>query len=319
MYGNLKQLYLHKKANRQMKTLLSLGGWTLSTHFPAAARTPETRANFTRTAVDLVKNLGFDGLDIDWEYPATPQEADDFVLLLRDTRAALDAYAAEHNPGYHFLLTIAVPAGSTRYGLLKMKEMDQYLDNWYLMAYDYSGSWDTRAGHNANLYPSRSNNASTPFSTEATVNDYLAGGVTPHKLVLGMPIYGRSFQSVSGMGQVFNGTGGGSWENGVWDYKVLPKPGAVEVFDRETQASYSYDNKTRELISYDTPKVAAIKGKYIKSKGLGGGMWWETSSDKVGEGSLISTVAKTLGKLEQSLNQLSYPASSYDNLRLGMP
>ncbi|CAG8977571.1 hypothetical protein HYALB_00008347 [Hymenoscyphus albidus] len=319
VYGCAKQLFLIKKKNRQMKTLLSIGGWTYSTNFAAAASTAATRSQFASTAVAYVKNLGFDGIDIDWEYPKTDAEASNFVLLLAAVRSALGAYAAQSAPGYHFLITIASPAGPTNYNILHMRDMDPYLDAWHLMAYDYSGSWDTIAGHDANLYPSVPNPGSTPFSTQKAITDYIAAGVTPSKLVMGLPLYGRSFQNTNGMGSSFNGVGTGSWENGVWDYKALPKAGATEFTDAATGASYSYDSSTRELISYDNVATIQQKANFIKSNGLGGAMFWETSGDRTGVSSLISTIAESFAGLEQTQNWLSYPASSYDNMRAGFP
>ncbi|KFY59720.1 hypothetical protein V497_04123 [Pseudogymnoascus sp. VKM F-4516 (FW-969)] len=319
LFGCAKQLYLLKKKNRGMKVLLSIGGWTYSSNFAAAASTPTTRALFASTAVELVKDLGFDGLDIDWEFPANATEAANFVSLLAACRAALDAYAKDNAKGYKFQLTIAASAGPDKYKVIKMKEMDAYLDAWHLMAYDYSGSWSTVTGHLANLYPSKSMPDTTPYSTDKAVTDYIAGGVPASKLVIGVPLYGRSFAATEGMGQKFSGVGGGSWENGVWDYKVLPKAGATVKMDDDAKARYSYDPASKELISFDTVEDAKTKAEYVKSKGLGGAMYWETSADRKGDQSLIGTFAGSFGGLEKSENLLSYPKSKYANLVAGMP
>jgi chitinase len=161
--------------------------------------------------------------------------------------------------------------------------------------YDFAGSWDSVAGHQANLFRSHDKPVSTPFNIEEAVAYYTTTGqIAPSKIVLGMPIYGRSFHNTDGHGKPYNGVGApvtpGSWEAGVWDYKALPLAGHTEHFDPSVGASWSYDREQRMMVSYDTKEVACLKARYIVEKGLGGGMWWESSADKKGEQSLICAV-----------------------------
>ena len=86
-------------------------------------------------------------------------------------------------------------------------------------------------------------------------------------------------------------SGEGSWEQGVWDFKALPRQGAKEAVDKEIGASWSYDVEKRLMVSYDTAEVAKRKVEFIKAKKLGGAMWWESSGDKKGDESLIGMVS----------------------------
>ncbi|EGY20872.1 chitinase [Verticillium dahliae VdLs.17] len=313
-------LFLLKKSNRHMRTMLSIGGWTLSTNFPIAASTEAGRLTFAQSSVALMKDWGFDGIDIDWEYPRNEREAEDFALLLTAVRNELNVYKSTYSPDYDFLLTIASPAGQTHYEKLDLKRISGIVDTFYLMAYDYSGAWDSYSAHQANLYPNAVNDTATPFSTDAAITAYLKAGVPASQIALGMPLYGRAFQNTDGLGKPFSGIGGGSWENGVWDYKVLPHPGATISNDDVAQASFSYDHQSRTFISFDTPRSLRTKVSYIKKKGLSGSMFWEVSGDRTDEDSLVATSFELLGSLDarQGLNQLCYPDSRYENIRAGM-
>jgi chitinase len=195
--------------------------------------------------------------------------------------------------------------------------MDPYLDFWNLMAYDFAGSWDSTSGHQANIFPSRQNPTSTPFNTHQAVEHYKSQGIAPSKIVLGMPLYGRGFENTDGLGKPYSGIGQGSWEAGAWDYKVLPLAGAQEKYDEEAKASYSYDAQKRELITYDTVSMAKEKAEWVKREGLGGAMWWESSADKQGDGSLIGAVVGCLGYMDSRENCVEYPKSKFENLRKG--
>ncbi|GJC80081.1 endochitinase 42 [Colletotrichum liriopes] len=314
-YGCIKQLYALKKQNRKLKLVLSIGGWTWSPKFVPVAATEAGRQRFATSAIKLMHDWGFDGIDIDWEYPTNAQEAANFVALLKTCREELDRHAAQYAPGYHFALTIACPAGPTHYQRMDLRGMDPYVDAWHLMAYDYAGSWDTTTGHQANLFPDPSNPEATKFSTEAALAYYLGQGIRSDKIVLGLPLYGRSFLNTDGIGKPYSGLGQGSIEQGVWHYKVLPRPGAVEVFDQTAGALYSYDAGSRELVTYDNVQSANLKADYLLSKGLGGAVFWEAAGDRRGEGSLVGVLASKMGTLDPAQNLLSYPNSQYANIK----
>ena len=264
--------------------------------YQSSTATTTGQQTFAQSAVALLMNLGFDGIDIDYEYPASAAEATAFLQLLQTLRSALDTYAqtlSSPSTGTpHFLLSFAAPAGPTQMQLLApvIKGMNKVLDFWNIMAYDYSGPWDTTTGHMSNLY--RGINANiTPFHTDYTMNYYAQHGATASNMNLGMPLYGQQFANTTGPGAPNSGSGtGGSWQTGVWDYKALPLNGSQVYYNPRVGASWSYDSATQTLISYDTPQAATEKANYIIYRELGGAMWWESSGDKKGNESLISTV-----------------------------
>ena len=189
-----------------------------------------------------------------------------------------------------------------------------------------AGSWDTIANHQANLY-------GHPLSASAAVNWYINAGVPRNKIVLGIPLYGRSFSNTQGPRSPFSGIGQGTWEEGVYDYRVLPLPGSIVHLDHNAVGSWSYDASKQEMISFDNEEIARVKGEYIRREGLGGSMFWELSGDKGcsregmegGPGkeaqpgqSLVAVVNDAMGSLERSSNWLLYNESKFDNMRKGM-
>ncbi|KAI0416919.1 glycoside hydrolase superfamily [Xylaria grammica] len=318
-YGAVKQLYIHKKWNRQLKVLLSVGGGEYSPKFAAATSTEMRRQTFAKSAVKLVTDWGFDGIDIDWEYPTNEAERESLVKLVAACRVAFDRYSFHNNLAYRFLVTVASPAGPTNWEFVDLPQMDPYVDIWHLMSYDYTGSWTPRSGHQANVFSNKANEASTPLNTDDAVRYYESQGIKGRKIVIGSPLYGRSFNGTSGLGQNYTSIGSGGPQPGVWYYKDLPKAGARELYDDVAKAAYSYDQRARELISYDDVHSTAFKARYVRNRQLGGAFFWEASGDRADHRSLVKTMSRTLDWLDHTPNNLRYPTSQYMNIRFGMP
>lgn len=126
--------------------------------------------------------------------------------------------------------------------------------------------------------------------------------------------------NTDGVGKPFSGVGEGSWEAGSVDYKDLPRAGATVHVDQRLVASWSYDKRTRELITYDTVEVGEMKADWIDRNHLGGYMTWSIDADYPAghPQAFMERVSRRLGQLERSENHLRYPGSKWDNLRAGM-
>ncbi|KAI0812989.1 endochitinase [Xylaria sp. FL0064] len=261
-YNCVKQLYK-----------LNIGGWTYSPGFAAMAASDTAR---------------FDGVNIDWEWPANETEANNMVSLLTAIRKELDSYLTTYASGYHLLFSVSLSAGPANYKWLKLSAiMSAGVNQFNMLVYNYAGSWDTTAGYQANLYPDPAHALNTPFFTDAAIQTYITAGVPPGKIILGLPLYGRAFENTAGLGQTYSGIGSGLWESGTWDYKVLPRSGA-EMYDATAGALYLYDSAIKELILYNNVASVQKKVTYLQSKGFGGTMFWEASGDRADSGSLIA-------------------------------
>jgi chitinase len=286
--GNFHQLQLLKAAHPNLKTLISIGGWTGSANFSDVALTPESREKFASSVLAFVQQYGFDGADLDWEYPTgggdpgntvRPQDKENFVLLLDALHTALNA------GGRHYLLTIALGAGEDNYQPLDWARIMPLLDWVNVMTYDMSGEWSTVTGFNAPLYDSQFN-PPEGGSTDRSVKGILAAGVPPEKLVVGVPFYGRGWAGVmpqnNGLHQPYKTMADGTTEAGSYDYYDLAA-NYVGKFARfwsdAAQVPWLYDANTGITISYDDPESLGKKAEYVRANGLGGIMFWEVSQD----------------------------------------
>ena len=301
--GNFNQLTKLREKNPNLKTMISIGGWTWSQNFPAAAATDQSRKQFASSCIDFMKQYGFDGIDIDWEYPVsgglfpgTPADTQNYTALLQEFRTELDA--AEAKDGTDYFLSIAAPAGPTTIPNLEAGRIGGILDWMNLMSYDFHGGWDPITGHNAPMTVGPKD-AAAKFSISDAVNTYLNSGFPASKLVLGVPFYGRAWEGVgatdAGLYQAGTNASVGTWEKGVLDYSDITAnylPTMERHWDSAAQVPYLYDPVRKLWISYDDAESMTIKTDYIAAKGLGGAMIWEISGDRSYE--LLDTVVQNL-------------------------
>lgn len=79
-----------KQVNPELKVIVSVGGWVVgSTPFLPVIQTQQTMNDFALNVVNFLRQHGFDGIDIDWEFPGTrgspPSDKHKFTLLLKVT------------------------------------------------------------------------------------------------------------------------------------------------------------------------------------------------------------------------------------------
>lgn len=264
---------LRRTTHPHLKLVLSIGGGSGSTPFPTIAASPALRDRLALSLRALVDQIGFDGIDLDWEHPTTPTDGANYLHLLAALRT--------HLPRPDYLLTSALPTGAYCLRHLDLAAVGEVLDGLNLMCYDFAGAWTLRTGHHAQLYSA----AEGERSCHGAVTYLLEQGVPARKIVLGVPVYGRSFAGAQGAGEEFSG-------EEVCEYRELPGEGAVEWVDEGVGAA----GCTHEggWVSYDVPATVAAKGRYVRERGLGGLFYWTGVGDKEGEGSLVESGGRAL-------------------------
>ncbi|MFE6763196.1 glycoside hydrolase family 18 protein [Streptomyces sp. NPDC057689] len=326
--GNFNQLKELKAEHPGLKVMISLGGWSWSTHFSDAARTAASRKALVASCIDLyIKgNLPvdgtrggegaaaglFDGIDIDWEWPGSagdtdtvyrPEDKRNFTALVHEFRTQLDAYAKSAAKGRHhgakpkhYDLSAFVPASPEKIDAgFDVPRIMRDFDFVNLQGYDFHVSGEARTAQQSALY------AKNDYSVDRTVRDWLKRGAPARKLVMGMPFYGQGWTGVTGggdgLGQPAAAPAPATWAAGYEDYKALKKlaeSGTYKVHRNTRDGSaWLFDGTT--LWTYDDPQVLRTKAAYIRDHRLGGAMFWSLDGDTE-NGELITAVDRGLSR-----------------------
>lgn len=280
-----------------LKTIISVGGWDNSQRFSDAAATSASREVFAQSCVDFILKYGFDGVDLDWEYPVSggatgmvhrTQDKQNFTLLIQAIRQKLNDQTAKDSK--HYTLTITGAPDQSFINKIELTSLLPSIDYLFIMGYDIHGPWDDYSDFNAPLYAPTEYSPQYKMSENQGILNYINAGASPKKLVLGMPFYGYCYQGVSsannGLYSTFTSAKAIGYDAVVSGY--LNKAGYTYFYHTTANEPYIYGNHT--FISYENPQSIAKKSALAKKYGLLGVGAWELSFDR--SGTLLTSMFK---------------------------
>ena len=299
-----QQLRTLSRKHPRLKTLISVGGWTWSEHFSDVAATDKSRQRFAKSVVVFLDKHGFDGIDIDWEFPVRggdadnkhrPQDKQNFSWLLAELRKQFK------KAGKPWLITCAVGVIPSHYKNLEPAKLAKHADWLNLMAYNMSGNWSSVTNFHTALQQA-STDPNKPAVREhtnvaAAVSAYIKAGVPAEKIVVGGAMYGRTFRGVTrdnnGLFQTFDSKSKKPTGIPYRRAKSLIGKGWTRHWHNQARVPWLFNEKERTLIAYDDEQSLGEKAKFVRDRKLGGMMLWSLSSDD-DDHSLVKAVHKVL-------------------------
>jgi chitinase len=288
--GTYDRIMKLKETNPNLKVLLAVGGWAFgSKPFRALTENVFRMNGFVYESIEFLRKHNFDGLDIDWEYPRGADDRASFVSLIKEIRLAFEGESKSAKK-QKLLLTAAVPASFEAISAgYDVPELAKYLDYINVMTYDFHGQWEEEVGHNSPLFPLNSASATQKkLTVDFAAKEWVRQGAPLEKLIIGMPVYGRTFTladevkfdigaKTAGGGKAGRYTG----EEGFLSYyeicDFLHEDNTTLVWDNEQQVPFAY--RGEQWVGFDDERSLRTKVSWLKTEGFGGIMVWSVDLD----------------------------------------
>ncbi|EFQ96937.1 killer toxin alpha/beta [Nannizzia gypsea CBS 118893] len=282
-----------KDKHQWLETWISIGGWS----FNNDGNNPDTRTAFSRmvgsaanrrafisSLENFMQTYGFNGVDIDWEYPAAHDrggvaaDTGNLAELVAEMRAAW---------GKSYGITATLPLSYWYLQGFDVKTMQEYVDWFNVMSYDIHGVWDANTRFQGQYIRPHTNLTEIKQGLDLL---WMAG-VAPEKVTLGVGWYGRSFtladpscSQPNGVCQFTEGGKPGRCTNSagtlsIAEIKAIIASGAAtQYLDSEAAVRWmTWDNN--QWVSYDDGATTLQKIQAANSLCLGGIMIWALDQD----------------------------------------
>ncbi|KAK7029911.1 putative class V chitinase [Favolaschia claudopus] len=305
-----------KNRSPGLQVWISIGGWSMNdpdqptaTTFSDLAGSTDAQQKFFASLISFMSTYGFDGVDIDWEYPVAPERSGrpaDFANYPTFLNNLKNAFAAS---GHNYGLSITIPSSFWYLQHFDVVKIAQTIDWFNMMTYDLHGTWDSTDPFIGAIVGAHTNLTEIDQALQLLWRN----NIDPSKVTLGLGFYGRSFTltdpSCTAAGCAFSsGAPAGECTANVGtlsfpEINRIIAAGAKVTLDQAAAVkivTYGGNN----WVSYDDSDTFKLKIDYANNHCLGGTMVWAASLDDK-SGSAASTLGGVTGRSSLSLKALA--------------